>query len=141
MNKKHALALAAAAALVAAVPATMVVHRHVEAAERASLERAAQKVFQHDTDLPTADWRSPDPQAARVWDGAVSTAHIQQVEMHGDRAKVWVDESTRPYVTDPSGTTRRAGIPWVSSHLFVFEPTGDGWRLAEDLTTAERDNG
>lgn len=32
-------------------------------------------------------------------------------------------------------------IPWVSSHLFVFEPAGDGWRLAEDLTTAERDNG
>ncbi|MFF3951018.1 hypothetical protein ACFYYN_40390 [Streptomyces sp. NPDC001902] len=141
MDKKHALVLAAAAALVAAAPATLVVHRHVEAAERASLERAAQKVFQHDADLPTAYGRRDEPQADVMWDGAVSTAHIQQVEMAGDRAKVWVDESTRPYATDRFGKTHRADVPWVSSHLFVFEPAGDGWRLAEDLTTTERDNG
>ncbi|MFI8181022.1 hypothetical protein ACIF70_10930 [Actinacidiphila glaucinigra] len=137
MDKKHRLIPATAAALLAAVPATLMVHRHIGTAERASLERAAQKVLQHDAELPTAYWRKDAPEADR----AVSTADIQQVEMHGDRAEVWVSEHTTPYVTDSNGENPTPAIAAVSSHLFVFERAGDGWRLAEDLTAWEFQDG
>ncbi|MFD9542529.1 hypothetical protein [Streptomyces sp. NPDC060022] len=50
-----------------------------------------------------ADWRSYEPPAGKVWDKAVASAVISDVEMQGDRAKVWVDEYTTPYAADPSG--------------------------------------
>jgi hypothetical protein len=68
MNKKHKLVLASVAALLAAVPTTLVIQHRAEAAERKSLELAALKIFQHDADAPTADWRSYDPPAGKVWD-------------------------------------------------------------------------
>ncbi|WP_327420250.1 hypothetical protein OG763_03475 [Streptomyces sp. NBC_01230] len=137
MDKKHKLvlvAVAAVAALLAAVPTTLVIKDRLETAERESLEQAALKIFQSDADLATAEWRSYEPPADKVWDKAIARAGISGVEMQGDRAKVWVDEFTTPYATDLSGKDAQPTEPYVSSHLFILEPAGDGWRLAEDLT-------
>ncbi|MET8272485.1 hypothetical protein [Streptomyces sp. NPDC005096] len=130
MDKKHKLVLAAVAALLAAVPATLVIQDRIERAERESLEQAALKIFQRDADLATAEWRSYEPPADKVWDKAIARAAISDVETQGDRAKVWVDEFTTPYATDLSGKDSQPTEPYVSSHLFLFEPAGDGWRLA-----------
>ncbi|WP_329209438.1 hypothetical protein OG257_20425 [Streptomyces sp. NBC_00683] len=137
MNKKNKLVLAALAALVAAVPTTLVVHDRIETAERESLEQAALRVFQRDADLATAYWRSLEPPPGKVWDKAVASAVVSDVEMQGDRAKVWVDEYTTPYATDPSGKDSQPTTPYAGSHLFLFEPAGDGWRLAKDLTESD----
>ncbi|MFD3453962.1 hypothetical protein ACFWVC_17520 [Streptomyces sp. NPDC058691] len=137
MDKKRKLALAAAAVVVAAVPSALVVQDRLEAAERKSLEQAAVKIFQHDADLPTARWRSDEPPMGKVWEKAVAAADITEVEMQGDRAKVWVNAYTTPYVTDMLGKHPEPDVPYVGSHVFVFEPAGDGWRLAEDLTQSE----
>ncbi|MER5891816.1 hypothetical protein [Streptomyces sp. NPDC001876] len=137
MDKKHKLALAALAALLAAVPVTLVTHERAETADRESLEQAALKIFQRDADRASAEWRSHEPPAGRVWDKAVATAAVSDVEMQGARAKVWVDESMTPYATDPAGKDAQPTTPSVSSHLFLFEPAGDGWRLAEDLTGSD----
>ncbi|MGW6094154.1 hypothetical protein ACWFRK_07065 [Streptomyces sp. NPDC055157] len=137
MDKKHKLVLAAVAALLAAVPATLVIQDRIETAERVSLEQAALKIFQRDADLATAEWRSYEPPADKVWDKAIARAAISDVETQGDRAKVWVDEFTTPYATDLSGKDSQPTDPYVSSHLFLFEPAGDDWRLAKDLTKTE----
>ncbi|MFF1448643.1 hypothetical protein ACFVYF_10880 [Streptomyces sp. NPDC058274] len=141
MNKKRKLALAAVAALLAAVPATLVIQDRIETAERKSLEQAAQKIFQRDADRTTAEWRGYEPPSGKVWDRAVAKAVIAHVEMQGDRAKVWVDEFTTPYATDPSGKDSRPTEPSATSHLFLFEPAGDSWRLAKDLTKSEAQQG
>ncbi|WP_326578690.1 hypothetical protein OIE69_35285 [Actinacidiphila glaucinigra] len=57
------------------------------------------------------------------------------------RGEVWVSEHTTPYVTDSNGENPTPTIAAVSSHLFVFERAGDGWRLAEDLTAWEFQDG
>ncbi|MFF0399913.1 hypothetical protein ACFYSJ_29750 [Streptomyces sp. NPDC005248] len=138
MDKKHKLVLAAVAALLAAVPAaTLVIQDRLETAERESLEQAALKIFQRDADLATAEWRSYEPPADKVWDKAIARAAISDVEMQGDRAKVWVNEFTTPYATDLSGKDTQPTEPYVSSHVFILEPAGDGWRLAKDLTKSE----
>ncbi|WP_329038274.1 hypothetical protein OHT61_13760 [Streptomyces sp. NBC_00178] len=135
MNRKQKWVLAGVAALIAAVPATWVVREQVEAAQRSSLERAAQRIFQHDAGLPTATWRSGTPPVGKVWDKAVSEAVVTGVERRdGGRAEVWVNETTTPYAVDRSGGNREWTVPQVASHLFLFAPSGDGWRLAEDLT-------
>jgi hypothetical protein len=141
MNKKNKLVLAAVAALLAAVPATLVVQDRIETAERKSLEQAAQKIFQRDADLATAEWRGYEPPAGKVWDRAVARAVIAHVEMQGDRAKVWVDEFTTAYATDQSGKDSQPTDTSAASHLFLFEPAGDGWRLATDLTKSEASQG
>jgi hypothetical protein len=57
--------------------------------------------------------------------------------MRGDRAKVWVNEFITPYATSRSGKDSRPTPPEASSHLFLFERAGDGWRLAKDLTMTD----
>ncbi|MFI8005506.1 hypothetical protein [Streptomyces sp. NPDC086010] len=138
MNRKQKWVLTGVTALIAAVPATWVVRDQMQAARRSSLERAALTIFQHNADLPTAEWRSEDPPLGKVWDTAVAAAHLSTVEMRGDRAEVWVNESVTPYATDPSGGGREAAIPSVATHVFLFAPSGHGWRLARDLTDSER---
>ncbi|MET7860093.1 hypothetical protein ABZS81_23370 [Streptomyces sp. NPDC005318] len=137
MDKKHKLVLAAAAALLASVPATLVMQDRTETAERESLEQAALKIFQRDADLATAEWRNYEPPADKVWDKAVARAAISDVERQGDRVKVWVDEFTTPYAGDLTGKDSRPTETYMSSHLFLFEAAGDGWRLAKDLTESE----
>lgn len=141
MDKKHKLVLAASAALLAAVPVTWVMHERAETADRESLEQAALSIFQRDADRASAEWRSHEPPAGKVWDKAVATAAVSAVEMQGARAKVWVDESTTPYASDPSGEDSEPSTPSVRSHLLLFEPAGDGWRLAEDLTESDSYDG
>lgn len=137
MIRRHGFALSAAVVVLAAVPATLVVQDRLDSAERKSLERAAQRIFQREADLSTASWRSHPAPAGRDWGGAAAEARIDQVEKRGERAKVWVQQLTTPYTTAPTGTESEAAAPSVSSHLFVFERTGDGWRLAEDLTRSD----
>ncbi|MFJ6634504.1 hypothetical protein ACIQMR_24410 [Streptomyces sp. NPDC091376] len=142
MQKKQKVVLAAAAAAVlAAVPATLVIQDRVEAAavaeERKSLELAALKIFQRDADRPAAYWRTVPAPGGMVWDRAVARAQLSRVEKEGHQAKVWVSEITTPYASDPSGGRRQATTPYAAGHLFVFEPSGDGWRLAKDLTRSE----
>ncbi|WP_329558008.1 hypothetical protein OG711_00580 [Streptomyces uncialis] len=138
MIRKHRFVLSAAAVVLAAVPATLVVQDRLDAAERDSLERAAQRIFQRDADLSTASWRNHPAPAGRDWGGAAAEARVDQVEKRGERAKVWVQQLTTPYTTTPTGTKPEATVPYVSSHLFVFERTGDDWRLAEDLTRSDQ---
>ncbi|MFE7778252.1 hypothetical protein ACFU5O_31040 [Streptomyces sp. NPDC057445] len=138
MHRKNKLVPAVAAALLAAVPATSAIQDRLEAAERESLERAAQKVLQADADLATAEWRTYAAPPGKVWDKAVADAAVFEVEMQGDRAKIRVNESTTPYATDPSGKNPEATVPKVGTHVFLFEPAaGDGWRLVQDLTMTE----
>ncbi|MET7365454.1 hypothetical protein ABZS61_06420 [Streptomyces sp. NPDC005566] len=141
MDTKHKLALGVLAALLAAVPVTSLMHDRAEAADRKSLEQAALSIFQRDANRATAEWRSNEPPAGRVWNKAVASAAVSDVEKQGDRAKVWVDEYTTPYATDPSGKDSQPTAPYVASHLLLFEPAGDGWRLAEDLTESDSYDG
>ncbi|MDN3293347.1 hypothetical protein QWM81_04640 [Streptomyces ficellus] len=59
------------------------------------------------------------------------------MEMHGERAKVWLSEVTTPYATTRSGADPQPTLPYAQSHVLLFERAGDSWRLSQDLTKAE----
>lgn len=75
--------------------------------------------------------------AGRGWSKAEAAAHVTQMDVQVDRAKVWVNQVTTPYREGRAGEAVGPGTPFVSSHVFVFERAGDGWLLAEDATDAE----
>ncbi|MFD7610030.1 hypothetical protein [Streptomyces sp. NPDC059828] len=45
-----------------------------------------------------------------------------------------VNEITTPYTSDTYGRKLSPDLPYVGSHVFVFERDGDDWRLVQDLT-------
>jgi hypothetical protein len=75
--------------------------------------------------------------AGRGWSKAEAAAHVTQMDVQDDRAKVWVNQVTTPYREGRAGEAVGPGTPFVSSHVFVFERAGNGWLLAEDATDAE----
>ncbi|MFJ9803305.1 hypothetical protein [Streptomyces wuyuanensis] len=138
MQKRHRVGLVAAAAVLVAVPGGLVVKHQAEAAEREaerkSLERAAEEVFQRRADAPGAQWRKYPPLAGRVWNQADARAVVGEVKRRGALFTVDVDEITTPYTSDTHGRKLSPSTPYAGSHRFVFERDGDAWRLVRDLT-------
>lgn len=136
MRRSHKVASGAVAAVIAAGGAVYVLQDRAEKAEREALRVTAEAIFQREADTDP-QWRKTPSPAGRVWGEAKSKAVVHHIEKHGERAKVWVDDFTTPYTTAPSGADPQPTIPYASSHVFLFEPDGDGWRLVEDLTEKE----
>jgi hypothetical protein len=138
VQKKHKVGLAAAAAVLVAVPGGLVVKSQATAAEREaeqkSLEQAAEEVFQRRADAPEAYWRKYAPPGGKVWNQADARADVTEVERKGAKFTVDVNEITTPYVSDTYGRGLEPTTPYVGSHRFVFERNGDDWRLVKDLT-------
>ncbi|MEU2155556.1 hypothetical protein ABZ532_11160 [Streptomyces sp. NPDC019396] len=132
------MGLAAAAAVLVAVPGGLVVKSQAAAAEREaekkSLEQAAEEVFQRRADAPGASWRKYAPAAGRVWNQADARAVVHQVKRKGGQFIVNVDEITTPYTSDTYGRKLIPDTPYAGSHRFVFERDGGDWRLVQDLT-------
>ncbi|MGW1495591.1 hypothetical protein [Streptomyces sp. NPDC002402] len=137
MQKKHKVGLAAAAAVLVAVPGGLVVKTQAAAAEREadqkSLEQAAEEVFQRRADAPEAYWRKYAPPAGKVWNQADARANVREAKRNGDQFAVDVDEITTPYASDTYGRKLEPTTPYVGSYRFVFERDGGDWRLVEDL--------
>ncbi|MGW7361997.1 hypothetical protein ACWGI8_00865 [Streptomyces sp. NPDC054841] len=138
MQKKHKVGLAAAAAVLVAVPGGLVVKNQAAAAEREaerkSLEQAAEEFFQRRADAPEAQWRQHAPLAGMVWNQADARAVVDEVKKKGDQFIVDVDEITTPYTSDTYGRKLSPNTPWGSSQRLVFERDGDDWRLVQDLS-------
>ena len=132
------MGLAAAAAVLLAVPGGLVVKNQAAAAEREgerkSLERAAEDVFQRRADAPGAQWRQYAPLSGMVWNQADARAVVGEVKRKGDQFIVDVDEITTPYTSDTYGRKLSPTTPYAGSHRFVFERDGDDWRLVQDLS-------
>ncbi|MFC4606860.1 hypothetical protein ACFO9E_03310 [Streptomyces maoxianensis] len=138
MQKKRKVGLAAAAAVLVAVPGGLVVKSQAGAAEREaerkSLEQAAEEVFQRRADAPEAQWRKFPPSGGKVWNQADARADVSEVKRKGDQFTVDVNEITIPYASDTYGRKLEPTTPYVGSYRFVFERDGDDWRLVKDLT-------
>ncbi|MFJ6948787.1 hypothetical protein ACISU4_29810 [Streptomyces wuyuanensis] len=138
MQKKHKVGLAAAAAVLMAVPGGLVVKNQAAAAEREaerkSLEQAAEEVFQRRADAPEAQWRKHPPSAGTVWNQADARAVVGEVRRRGALFIVDVDEITTPYTSDTNGRKLSPDTPYAGSHRFAFKRDGDDWRLVQDLT-------
>ncbi|MEU3301141.1 hypothetical protein ABZ729_15130 [Streptomyces sp. NPDC006678] len=138
VQKKHKVGLAAAAAVLVAVPGGLVVKNQATAAEREeerkSLEQAAEEVFQRRADAPGAQWRTYPPLAGMVWNQADARAVVGEVTRKGARFIVDVDAITTPYTSDTYGRKLTPSTPFVGSYRFAFERDGDDWRLVQDLT-------
>ncbi|MFF3397181.1 hypothetical protein ACFYW6_01475 [Streptomyces sp. NPDC002659] len=138
MQKKHKVGLAAAAAVLVAVPGGLVVKNQAAAAEREaetkSLEQAAEEIFQRRADRSEAEWRRHAPPAGKVWNQADARADVSRVKRKGDQFIVDVNEIAIPYTSDAYGMKLEPTTPWVGSYRYVFERDGSDWRLVKDLT-------
>lgn len=134
MRKKYRVGPAAAAVILVAVPGGLVVKHQAAAAERKSLEQAAEEVFQRSADAPDAFWRKYAPPRGKVWNQADARAQVTEVERKGAQFTVDVTETTTPYLSDTHGGGLEATPPYMGDHRFVFEREGGDWRLVKDLT-------
>ncbi|MFF8387369.1 hypothetical protein ACF053_27525 [Streptomyces kanasensis] len=132
----HAVTAGAAVVVFTGVTTVLAVLDQREEADRESLRVASEALFEREAEADP-QWRQAPAPAGRVWGVAKPKAVVHHLEMVGERAKVWADNVTTPYTTTPSGADPQPTTPYMSSHVFLFEPTGDGWRLAADLTEKE----
>ncbi|MFD7228310.1 hypothetical protein [Streptomyces sp. NPDC059881] len=138
MQKKHKVGLAAAAAVLVAVPSGLVVKNQAAAAEREaerkSLEQASEEIFQRRADALKAEWRRHAPPAGKVWNQADARADVIRVKRKGAQFIVDVNEITTPYTSNAYGMKLEPDTPYVGSYRYVFERDGSDWRLVQDLS-------